>query len=458
MLFTPCVFPMIPVTISFFLKQSEKEHESALLLALVYSGTIVCMLTLAVLLLGSIILSLANNPWLNLGFGALLMFFALSLFGMYEIELPSFLSNFTVSRQVKGGLIGAVFMALTFTITSFTCTGPFLGVVLTPVAATQLGWGTLLLLSLVYSITFASPFFFLALFPGLLKALPKSGTWLNSVKVVMGFIEVAAAFKFLSIADAALYPGNPRWFTYDTVLCAWIALSVVCGLYLLGIFRLPHDTPIEHIGVMRLLLATFFLGLTVLMAPNLWHAESAGTGVVGEFLSSMLPAPSQATPQKGNGASPNGRPESEPYWYPDYEKAWKQAVASDKLLFIDFTGVNCQNCRYNEKNVFSRPEVRKELTNYVCVQIYNDIIPQPGLSAAESKRLAARNLELQNQTFGDVSTPLYVVFRPDRKTPEADGKFQGVALSRFAGKIDDVSAFIDQVLKAPLTQARAEAR
>src|SRR5262249_36501180 len=152
-----------------------------------------------------------------------------------------------------------------------TCTGPFLGVVLAPVAVSQLGWSTLALLSLVYAATFAAPFFVLALFPGLLKTLPKSGGWLNAVKVVMGFIEVAAAFKFLSIADAALNPGNPRWFTYDTVLCSWIALSAACGFYLLGLFRLPHDTPQEHIGVPRLLFAMTFLGLSLYLLPNLWR-------------------------------------------------------------------------------------------------------------------------------------------------------------------------------------------
>ncbi len=379
MLITPCVFPMIPVTVSFFLKQAENRHGSPLLLALVYAGTVVAVLTTAVLLLGSLILNLANNPWLNLGFGTLLLFFALSLFGMFELELPQFLSNFTVSREGQG-LVGAFFMALTFTITSFTCTGPFLGVVLAPVAASQFGYPTLILLSLIYAVTFASPFFLLALFPSLLKSLPKSGSWLNSVKVVMGFIEVAAAFKFLSMADAALFPGNPRLFTYDTVLCSWIALSAACGLYLLGVYRLPHDTPLEHIGVVRLLLAMFFLGLALHLTPNLWHANPSGSGFIGENLSAMLPAPSRAvTSEKGPEAG-------ELSWYPSYEDAWKQAVETDKLLFIDFTGVNCQNCRLNENNVFRRPEIKKELAKYVRVQLYNDFVQSPpGLTRRNPK-------------------------------------------------------------------------
>ncbi len=450
MLLTPCVFPMIPVTVSFFLKQSESKHGNGLLLALVYAGTIVGVLTLAVVLFGSIILGLANNPWLNLGFGVLLMVFALSLFGMYELELPRSLSSFTLAREGQG-VVGAVFMALTFSITSFTCTGPFLGVILTPVAASQLGFPTLVLLSLVYAVTFASPFFLLALCPPLLKALPKSGSWLNSVKVVMAFIEVAAALKFLSMADAVLFPGNPRLFTYDTVLCSWIALSVACGLYLLGFYRLPHDTPLDHVGVVRLLLATFFLGLALLMTPNLWHANPAGSGVFGEFLSAMLPQSSALTPE-GKGH------ETELAWYRDYEEAWKEAVAKNKLLFIDFTGVTCQNCRYNEKNVFSLPAVRKELSNYVRVQVYNDSVPDPRLSREEATRLALRNLEWQKNTFNDISTPLYVVLRPDKKEMVVDGKLQGTVLGKMGGKIEDVNGFLTRVLKAPLNEQVAQAR
>src|SRR5262249_23378265 len=162
---------------------------------------------------------------------------------------------FTSAREGQGGYVGAVFMALTFTITSFTCTGPFLGAMLGGVGALRPPFGHVVLASLVYSITFAAPFFLLALFPSLLKALPKSGGWLNSIKVTMGFIELALAMKFLGNADVSWNPGNPRLFTYDTVLCAWIALSFACGLYLIGVFRLPHDEPVDHIGVLRLLFA-----------------------------------------------------------------------------------------------------------------------------------------------------------------------------------------------------------
>ncbi len=174
MLFTPCVFPMIPITVSFFLKQSEKKHHNAIVTATVYSVTIIVVLALAVLILGKIIVDLANSPWMNLALGLMLVFFALSLFGMYELELPHFLSSFTSAREGKGGYLGAFFMALTFTITSFTCTGPFLGPLLVATKEMQLSLDRLILAAFVYAATFAAPFFVLALFPRLLRRCPRA--------------------------------------------------------------------------------------------------------------------------------------------------------------------------------------------------------------------------------------------------------------------------------------------
>jgi thiol:disulfide interchange protein DsbD len=438
MLLTPCVFPMIPITVSFFLKQSEKEHHNALLTAAVYSVTIIIVLAAAVLVLGKIIIELANSPWINLGLGAVLIFFALSLFGMYEIELPQFLSRFTSAHEGRGGYVGAFFMALTFTITSFTCTGPFLGPLLVGVKEAQLSHLELVLAALTYSAVFAAPFFVLALFPSLIKALPRSGGWLNAVKVVMGFLELAAALKFLGNTDLALNPGDPLLFTYETVLCAWIALSVACGLYLLGLFRLPHDTPLENVGVPRLVLATLFLGLALYMTPALWRKTPQG--VVGRWLVAFLPMDTSGpTEAAGGTATSNG---GRLTWHMDYEEAWKQAVAENKPIFIDFTGVYCTNCRENEKGVFPRPEVRQQLEKFVRVQLYNDTVPKPGLSAAEAKQLADRNRELQRNTVGDVATPLYLLLRPDPKVAIEDGKLKGVVLGKASGKIFDVAGFV----------------
>jgi thiol:disulfide interchange protein DsbD len=427
MLFTPCVFPMIPITVSFFLKQSEKEHHNALVTALVYSGTIILVLALAVLLLGKLIVDLADNPWMNLGLGLLLVVFALSLFGMYELELPHSLAQFTSSREGKGRYLGAVFMALTFTITSFTCTGPFLGPLLVAAKELQLSLGRLVLAALVYSATFAAPFFVLALFPSLIKKLPKSGGWLNAVKVVMGFLELAAALKFLANTDIGWNPGNPRIFNYETVICAWIILSVACGLYLLGLYRLPHDTPADHIGAGRMLLATIFMGLALYMTPALWRKQPQG--IVGEALLAFAPLDTKESPV---GSA----------WHLDYQTAWQQAVKENKDIFIDFTGVNCTNCRSNENRIFPQPEVRKELEKFVRVQLYTDSVPKPGLTQDEARSEALRNAAWESATFQEASRPLYVVFRPDRSRAEADGRLQGATLGVKGGLISTPQDFL----------------
>ncbi len=462
MLLTPCVFPMIPITVSFFLKQSEKEHHNALLTAAVYSVTIVIVLALAVLVLGQVIVQLANDAWLNLGLGALLVFFALSLFGMYEIELPAGLARFTAAREGRGGYAGAMFMALTFTITSFTCTGPFLGPLLVAVKEYRLAFGERLLAALCYSGTFAAPFFVMALFPSLLKRLPKSGGWLNGVKVVMGFLELAAALKFLANTDLALHPGAPVLFNYDTVLCAWIALALACGLYLLGIFRLPHDSPVDYVGVARMILASIFIGLAIYMTPALWRVTPQG--IIGQGLVAFLPLdtrPATAGPTGGGGAA-----HAELAWHRNYEEAWRQAVRENKLLFIDFTGVNCTNCRYNEINIFPLPGVHDHLARYVRVQLYTDYVPDPSLSSGESQRQAARNSDWQYATFKDVATPLYAVIRPDKDRPLRDagdgrqrlnGEILGVDSGMIsAGKLSAFERFLAQPLATQTARAAAD--
>lgn len=401
MLCTPCVFPMIPITVSICLNKSQKEHHNALLTAGVYSLTIVIMLTLSVLLLGGLVVSLANNVWLNLALGIVMIYFALSLFGMYEIELPRGLARFTNAHEDKGGFVGVIFMALTFTITSFTCTGPFLGPILAAAKETEMSFQERLISAFTYSATFAAPFFILAIFPGLTKKLPKSGGWLNSVKVVMGFLEVALAFKFLSNSDLAFNPGRPVLFNYDTVLCGWIGLSIACGLYLLGLFRLPHDSPVEHLSVPRMLLAGMFLSLAIYLTPALWRVIPQG--VIGQFVVAFLPLDTRIQP-------------GEREWFSDYDAAYKEAVASGRLIFIDFTGQNCSNCRYNEKNVFPLPDVQQELKKYVKVQLYTDSVPDPTLSAGDAAKLGERNSELRANTFNDSSNPLYAIIQPRKQS------------------------------------------
>jgi len=423
MLLTPCVFPMIPITVNYFLKQSEKEHHRPMRMALVYSGTIIIVLSLAILLLGKVIIGLANNAWFNMVLGLVMVYFSLSLFGMYEIELPSFLARFTSSREGQGGNAGAIFMALTFTITSFTCTGPFLGIMLGSIAGARPPDHHLILGSLVYSMTFAAPFFVLALFPSLIRKLPKSGGWMNTVKVTMGFLELAFALKFFGNSDLAWSPGNARFFNFDTVLVAWIVLSIACALYLFGLYRLPHDDPADNIGVVRMLVGALMLGLALHMTPALFGGKLRGA--VGENIIAFLPP---ALKHKD--------------WHLDYIDAWNEAKRDNKLIFIDFTGVNCTNCRDNEENVFPLPAVAAGLKRYVRVQLYTDTVPNPELSAREASLQAERN-SLWRDTIADPSNPNYIIFRPDYDTPFEDDLIKGTVLGRRSGTIRNASDFVE---------------
>jgi thiol:disulfide interchange protein DsbD len=450
MLLTPCVFPMVPITVNFFLKQSEKDHHRPLSVASVYSGTIIILLTLVILALGKVVIALANDPWFNLALGAVLIFFALSLFGMYEIELPSFLARFTSAREGQGGYLGAIFMALTFTITSFTCTGPFLGALLGGVASMRPPFLHLVLASVVYSATFAAPFFFLALFPSVMKKLPKSGGWLNAIKVTMGFLELGAALKFLSNTDMAFNPGAAILFNFDTVLCAWIALSIACGLYLFGIFRLPHDDKTESIGVLRMIFATLFIGMGIYLMPILYGGKPQG--IVAQNVIAFLPL------RTGPGATGSGAADRlELAWHLDYIDGWKEAQRDHKLIFIDFTGVNCTNCRDNEENVFPSPRVHEQLKKYVRVRLYTDTVPKPGLSPGQAKEQADRNAHWQDALVGDLTNPFYVILNPNPKDPfTGDGLLNGSIVDKRNGKVFDLNGFV-AFLQAPQARNGASA-
>jgi thiol:disulfide interchange protein DsbD len=451
-LVTPCVFPMIPITVSFFLKQSEKENHRPLLMATVYCATIVIVLALAALLLLKTFRWLSINPILNFAMGGLFIFFALSLFGMYEIELPAGLARFTSAREGQGGLVGTIFMALTFTILSFACVAPFLGGFGGTANTTGLAWWEQALGGLAFSTTFAAPFFVLALFPSLLKKMPKSGTWLNSVKVVMGFLELAAAFKFLRLGEIVIHP--PTIFTYDFVLGLWIALGLLCGLYLLGLYRLPHDTPLDHLGVPRLLFATVFVGVGFYLLPALFKVNMEGEnqrprGVLYAWIDAfILPDPV--------------RSRGDLVWTPDLRQAVddladaRNRTGQRKLIFIDHTGETCVNCKINERSVFTKPEIKELLGKYRLVKFYTDIIPAdfyaPAIRATLSgtDRQAADatevNLTFQKAAFDTEQLPLYVILEP-----LADGTVKIVG-QWDEGKINDEKGFAE-FLRAPYDAA-----
>ncbi len=404
-LLTPCVFPMIPITVSYFLKQGEKTGHRPLTMASVYSLTIVVVLGMSAIAFLSFFRALSVNPWMNLALGALFIVFALSLFGMFDIVLPRFLVQFTASKESGGGYAGTIFMAISFTIVSFTCVAPFLGGFSGMMAAGKIGTFQLILGGLAFAGTFAAPFFLLALFPSLIRKLPKSGGWMNTIKVVMGFLEVAAALKFFRTAEL-------RWqiptemFTYDLVLSMWVILLFLAGLYLLNLYRLPHDEPQDHIGVPRMLSGFFAISVGLYLLPGLFmgaHDERQRPGgtVYAWIDSFLLPEPGKV----------------EMNWSSDLEAALEDARKRNESVFVDFTGVTCTNCRLNEHNVFPLPEVRRLMRNYHLVQLYTDTVPPQCYEAppdlVQQDLDAATNLDLQNDKFGTVQLPLYVILKPE---------------------------------------------
>lgn len=348
-LLTPCVFPMIPITVSFFLKQAEKQHHRPLTMAMVYSSTIVIVLTIGGLLLIRLLQPLSQHWATNLALGCLFGFFALSLFGMYEIRLPTGLANYTSAHEGQGGLWGTMFMALTFTIISFTCVAPFYGgfIALAAAATTVGAWVKLFFGALAFSVTFASPFFLLAQFPSALRNLPRSGSWMNTIKVVMGFLELAAAFKFLRAGELILF-GKAEVLSYDLVLGIYVAIALLCGLYLLNLYRLPHDdTPVEQLGVPRLLFSVFFLTLGFYLLPALFKLETGEkqrpNGRVFAWLDSfLLPDTTDeaaAAPGAAQSAGTKAGEIKRLSWFGNLDQGLSEAERDHRLVFIDFTGL-----------------------------------------------------------------------------------------------------------------------
>jgi len=298
-LLTPCVFPMIPITVSFFTHQGETGKGKPITNAIIYTLGIIATFSiigfiLALTLGASGANQLAANPWVNIFIAALFIYFALSLFGMYEIQLPSVLRQYSLKQEGRGGVMGTLFMAVTFTLTSFTCTVQFVGLLL--VAASQGQWFWPMIGMVVFSAAFALPFFFLALFPQYLAKMPKSGGWLNSVKVVMGFLELAAAFKFISNTDLVWGWG---FFSHNTVLAVWAVLMLLTGIYLLGKIQLPHDSPVASISVPRLMLSTVFLTFGLYLTSGLFGQKIHG--LIYSYLPPIVESESGAV--RTNGAS-----------------------------------------------------------------------------------------------------------------------------------------------------------
>jgi thiol:disulfide interchange protein/DsbC/DsbD-like thiol-disulfide interchange protein len=409
-LLTPCVFPMVPITVTFFLKQAEQEHHKPLPLAMVYCLGIMATFTglglvMSVVFGATKLNEIANDPWLNLVIGGVLVFFAMNLLGLFEIRMPGWLLTYTAGQEGRGGYLGVLFMALTFTLTSFTCTFAFAGGLLVAAANGDRLWPILGLLA--FSFSFSLPFFFLALFPSLLKKMPKSGGWMNLVKVTMGLVELGAAFKFFSVADLSWNP-TPLIFDQELVLSAWMVIAISTGLYLLGLFHTAHDTPTESIGVLRMFSAMSFFGLAAYLAVGLLSAEKPG-GQLWQNIYAFLPPKFERTdaPSKLGPVLTHDGLE----YALDVREALKVAIAENKPLFIDITGINCVNCRLMEKGTMADPQIRERLRRFVRVQLFVDRVPsiQDRALASELREI---NTDLQEKWFGDATMPAYAIVPP----------------------------------------------
>ncbi len=462
----PCVWPMIPITVNFFVKQGNQGRGQATKLAIVYSLAIIGIFTslgLAVTFARGATgaSALGNNPWLNLIMGIAFIAMGLSLLGLFEIRLPTALLNKSAAAEGKGGIVGVMFMATTLTITSFTCTAPVVGGLLGLATRGHIFYPVLGMLT--FSTVLALPFFIVALVPSVMSKLPRSGDWMNTVKVVGALVEIGAAFKFLNTAEISFgaSPAN-AWINSYVIVTAWVVMSLVAGIYLLGLFRTDHDhdaikirsTPVD---VWRAL----FVGVALFLAPALFGnppksrfydlivgilpADSANLDVAqrttekfaemlaanGRSPSSLdrtfdakggestaltaIPIPKKATSKDPKQAAREEKKAHGVLWGMSYEDALAEAKATGKPVLIDFTGLNCVNCRVVEHSIMPKADVIDEMKKFVPVQLYTDFVDIESLTKDQQEDAAVANLEREFEMTGENSQPLYVVLSPDGK-------------------------------------------
>jgi thiol:disulfide interchange protein DsbD len=418
-LLTPCVFPMIPMTVSFFTKQS-KNKAVGIKNAIIYG---ICIIVIYVLLGTAVtgifgadaLNALATNVWFNIIFFILLIVFATSFLGAFEIMLPNSWANKVDSQADRGGLIGIFFMALALAIVSFSCTGPIVGTLL--VEAASKGGLAPIIGMFGFSLAIALPFALFAAFPGWLNSLPKSGGWLNTVKVVLGFLELALAFKFLSQADLVM---QAHWLEREVFIAIWIAIFGTLAFYLFGKIQLPHDSPLQHISVGRLSLGLVVLTFTIYMIPGLWGAPLN--------LISAFPPPQEysespygvgftklgggSAPTDAHGDLPEGAHLLAPHdilAFNDYDQGLAYAKKVGKPVMLDFTGWACVNCRKMEQNVWPKPEVLNILKNdVVLISLYvDDKRPLEAGDVVDSKLKPGKKLKYIGQKWSELQTIKY---------------------------------------------------
>ena len=458
--FTPCVFPLIPVTVSFFLKSAGTKKEG-IKKAWMYALSIILIYTIPTLILTLIfgdkfLYTVSSHPVTNLFFFAIFIIFAISFFGGFELQLPSSWANKADQNTSRGGLIGVFFMALTLVIVSFSCTGPIVAALLGETSGKGIKMGSVFGM-LGFGIGLAFPFAIFALFPNMLKSLPKNGSWLNSVKVFFGFIELGLAMKFLSNADLAYHWGL---LNRDVFLAIWIVLAAVLGLYLLGKFKMSHDSDLKHVSIPRLFIALSSFTFAVYMIPGLFGAPLTP-------LSGILPPPGtqkfnlddlQYKIGSGGGhttnASANNVPAPQKYVekfhapfgltaYFDVDEAIAAAKIANKPILLDFTGWSCANCRKMENEVWSKPEVLKRLKeDFILVSLYVDdktALPveerYTNKNGEKIKTIGEKNLDYEVTNFGINAQPLYKFIDLNSK-PLSDIQY---------GYDPDIQKFIDHL-------------
>lgn len=435
-IFTPCVFPMIPLTVSFFTNQKGGKGK-----ALFYGTSIIIIYTLV----GAVLAPLSGDPsianlisthWLpNILFFAIFIVFAISFFGAFEITMPSSIVNKMDSQSSKGGVMAVFFMAFTLVLVSFSCTGPIVGTILIE----SVGGHILRPMAgmFAFALAFALPFTVFALFPKLLDTMPQSGGWLNSVKVVLGFVELALAFKFLSMVDLVYH-----WdiLNKDVMVAIWIVLATMLGFYLLGKIRLPHDSPTEKVTVPRLLLSIVVFSFVVYMIPGLFGAPlNLLSGILppqshhGFDVNSIIRKEVRKASLNNNSSKPQSQEKIK--WaslfkelphglngYFNYEQALAASKREGKPLFIDFTGHGCANCRKMEANVWSDPAVLERLEeDYIVVALYVDEpkeLPESEWKKSTfdgkmKKTVGAINFDFQITKFNSNAQPFYCLLNSD---------------------------------------------
>ena len=437
-LLTPCVFPMVPMTVSFFVKGSQSPAQGRFR-AMMYGFFIIALyvLPIAVLVLlsnafgtnvaGDIFNAIGTHWIPNLIFFVIFMIFAASFLGAFEITLPSSLVNKSDEGADKGGLVGIFFMALTLVLVSFSCTGPIVGSVI--ISSTSGGVWMPIITMAAFAIAFALPFTVLAWFPSLLKNMPKSGGWLNSVKVVLGFIEVALGLKFLMTADQTMHWGL---LDREVYLAIWIVTFSLLGFYLLGKLRFAHDDEVKHVSVFRLSLAIAVFSFVVYMIPGLWGAP---LNAISGYIPPMTSQDYQVSGRVENANS--GRKYADFLHLPhqleghfDFEEAVADAQKQNKPIFVDVTGHACNNCREMETMVWSHSSVLPMLKNdFVICALYVD----DNTKVEDGKRLGSLNSKFAQDRWGVNAQPGYILLSPDGETVLAGPR----------GYNTDIDAFVE---------------